>query len=50
MASMASFYPFKKNCVISFGFEKYSKNNPNNYVIFQGLGMILIMETNSINQ
>jgi hypothetical protein len=30
--------------------KKYLKNNPNNYVIFQRLGMILVMETNSINQ
>ncbi len=31
-------------------FEKISKNIPNNFIIFQGLGMILVITTKFINQ
>jgi hypothetical protein len=41
---------FQSNLCHHLDLKKHPKNIPKNYVIFQGLGMILVMKTNSINQ
>jgi hypothetical protein len=41
---------FQKKCTISFGFGKYPKSIPKNCVYFLGLGMNLVMKTNSIDK
>jgi hypothetical protein len=41
---------FQSNLCHHLDWKKYPKSIFKNYVIFQGLGMILVMKTNFINQ